>query len=119
LIGDSAMELVLFGCAGLIVLVIAVLLGQHVLSSRRGSGGGRIYVDGYVIGLNGSELQSIFQGMNADETLARSDLQRYVDAGKTPPEPIRQAAALALISATRRWLAANPDIAQAKGYPVP
>jgi hypothetical protein len=113
------MDLVLFGCAGLIVLVLAVLLGQHVLSSRRGSGGGRIYVDGYVIGLNGSELQSIFQRMNADETLARSDLQRYIDAGKTPPEPIRQAAAQALVTATRRWLAANPDIAQAKSYPVP
>jgi hypothetical protein len=113
------MDLVLFGCAGLIVLVLAVLLGQHVLSSRRGSGGGRIYVDGYVIGLNGGELQSVFQGMNADETLARSDLQRYIDAGKAPPEPTRQAAAQALVTATRRWLAANPNIARAKGYPVP
>ena len=101
------------------MLVVGVLLGQHVLSSRLGSGGGRIYIDGYVIGLNGTELQSIFQGMNADETLARSDLQRYIDAGKAPPATTRQAAEQALVTATRRWLVTNPQLARAKGYPVP
>jgi hypothetical protein len=92
------MDMLLLGCAGLIAVIVAVLIGRHVLSSRRGSGGSRIYVDGYLIGLSGSELQSVFQGMNAAETLARGDLQRYIDAGQVPPEAVRLAAGEALVN---------------------